>query len=77
MQVLMTFLQWSHFVLKNKKEIAVGGKNSISLKWPQKFLNYVTHWYLTDDNFFFFFFIFFWKLNVNAKLKEQNEKEMV
>ena len=49
MQVLMTFLQWSHFVLKNKKEIAVGGKNSISLKWPQKFLNYVTHWYLTDD----------------------------
>ena len=49
MQVLMTFLQWSHFVLKNKKEIAVGRKNSISLKWPQKFLNYVTHWYLTDD----------------------------
>ena len=75
MQVLMTFLQWSHFVLKNKKEIAVGGKTSISLKWPQKFLNYVTHWYLTNDQKRCF--IYFWKLNVNAKLKEQNEKEMV
>ena len=60
MQVLMTFLQWSHFVLKNKKEIAVGGKNSISLKWPQKFLNYVTHWYLTNDQKRCF--IYFWKL---------------
>ena len=75
MQVLMTFLQWSHFVLKNKKEIAVGGKNSISLKWPQKFLNYVTHWYLANDQKRCS--IYFWKLNVNAKLKEQNEKEMV
>ena len=71
----MTFLQWSHFLLKNEKEIAGGGKNSISLKWPQKSLNYVTHWCLTDDKKKKI--IYFWKVNVNAKLKEQNEKEMV
>ena len=54
-------------MLKNKK-IAGRGKKAISLKWPQKFLNVVTHWYLTGDQKRFF--IYFWKLNVNAKLKE-------
>ena len=57
------------------KKIAGRGKKAISLKWPQKFLNFVTHWYLTGDQKIFF--IYFWKLNVNAKLKEQYKKYVV
>ena len=32
-----------------KNKIAGWGKKSKSLKWAQKFLNYVLRWYLTGD----------------------------
>ena len=48
-------------------------KKSKSLKWSQKFLNYVLQWYLTRDQKETC--IYFLKIDINGKLKEQNEKK--
>ena len=56
-----------------KNKIAGCGRKSKSLKWPQKFLKYVLQWYVTGDQKEFC--IYFQKLEINAKLKEQNEKK--
>ena len=57
-----------------KSNIAGWGKKSKSLKWPQKFFNYVLQWYLTGDKKNC---IYFWKLDINTKIKEQNEKNKI
>ena len=56
-----------------KNNIAGWGKKSKSLKWTQKFLNYVLQWCLTGDQKNIC--IYFWNLHINAKLKEKNEKK--
>ena len=40
-------------------------KKSKTLKWPQKFLNYVLQWYLTGDQKKIW--IYFWKLENQIK----------
>ena len=71
---LMTSLfGMTSFCAKNseKNRIAGWGKN-LKLKIASK-VHYVLQWYLTDDQINFC--ICFWKFDVNAKLKEQNEKK--
>ena len=64
------------FSAKNwRKTLLLGEKKSKSLKWPQKFLNYVLQWYLTGDQKKIC--IYFWNLDINAKLKEKNEKKKI
>ena len=46
--VLFTMMSFSAKKLE-KNNIAGWGKKSKSLKWPQKFLDYVRQWYLTSD----------------------------
>ena len=46
--VLFTMMSFSAKKLE-KNNIAGWGKKSKSLKWPQKFLDYVLQWYLTSD----------------------------
>ena len=70
--VLFTMTSFSAKKLE-KNNIAGWGKKSKSLKWPQKFLNYVLQWYLTGDQKKIC--IYFWNLHINAKLKEKNEKK--
>ena len=68
------FTMTSIFAKKLEKYNTAGWrKKSKSFKWPQKFFNYDLQWYLTGDqknNC-----IYFWKLGINAKLKEHNEKK--
>ena len=52
--VLFTMTSFSAKKLE-KNNIAGWGKKSKSLKWPQKFLNYVLQWYLTGDQIKFTF----------------------
>ena len=59
--------------IEKKNNIAGSGKKSKSLKWPQKFLNHVLQWYRSGDQKKIC--IYFWNLDINAKLKEKNEKK--
>ena len=62
------------FSAKNLNNIAGWEKKYKSLKWPQKFLNYVLQWYLAGDQKKC---IYFWNLDINSKLKEKNEKKEI
>ena len=48
---------------------------SESLKWLQKFLNYVPQWYLTGDQKKIG--IYFWKLDINVKSNEPKDKKAI
>ena len=68
------FIMTSFSVIKSEKDnIAGWGKKSKSLKWPQNFLDHVLQWNLTGDKKMVC--IYFWNLDINAKLKEKNEKK--
>ena len=69
------FFLLSHFVIKNKKKKKLLGqeKNLKAEKCLKKFLDYILQWYRTSDEKRFC--IHFWKLDVIAKLKEQNERK--
>ena len=66
--VLFTMMSFS--AKKSGKKILLG-KEIKSLKWPQKFHNYVLQWYQTGDQENC---IFFWNLYINAKLRRTKEK---
>ena len=62
--VLFTMTSFSAKKLE-KNNIAGWGKKSKSLKWPQKFLDYVLQWYLTGDRKTFAFVSEIWILMPN------------
>ena len=71
--VLFTMTSFSAKKSEKKNNIAGWAKKSKSLKWPQKFLNYVLQWCLMGDQKETC--IYFWNLHICAKVKEKNEKK--
>ena len=77
--LLFTMMSFSAKKLE-KNNIAVWGNTSNSIKWPQKFYNYVLQLYLTSDQKKkkkkkIQKCIYFRNFHFNAKLKEKKEEK--
>ena len=70
------FTMMSFCAKKLEKTKLLGEEKKLkSLKLPQQFLNYVLQRYLTSDQKKIC--IYFKKLNINPKLREENEKKKI